>query len=73
MNVEYFSKAHGKGAGGGGALKRKKETVLQRKQWLLSMQAAAGHLADRLGQDVLLILDPDGEESWPCSIALQAP
>lgn len=50
----------------GGSLKRKKErNVLQRKQWFLSMKAAAGHIADELDQDILLIFDSKGEKELP--------
>lgn len=37
------------------------------------MQAAAGHLSDGLGQDNLLIFDPEGGESWLWSLSLLAP
>lgn len=46
---------------------------LKRKKAMLSMQVAAGHLADELGQDVLLIFDTEGEKSCLWSLSLQAP
>lgn len=55
----------------GEVLRERKQCIA--KKAMLSMQALAAHLADELGQDVLLIFNPEGEKSCLWSVSLQAP
>lgn len=55
----------------GEVLRERKQCIA--KKAMLSMQASAAHLADELGQDVLLIFNPEGEKSCLWSVSLQAP